>query len=70
MAVVRAPSMSLPAASKEWGFYCEGCRDQTRSRPLHWRRKYTVETFKDHILQHGHIVDGVHCPQEGSLVER
>nr|POE47571.1 hypothetical protein CFP56_00902 [Quercus suber] len=62
MAIVCAPSLFSPiASSAEWGFHCVGCQRLSRSRPLHWRRKYTVDTFDDHILQCGPIVDDKHC---------
>lgn len=55
MAVVRAPWIKRSTNAVEWGFHCVGCKKQHRSRPLHWRRKYCVETFSDHIEECGRI---------------
>lgn len=60
MAICRAPSIQLSAMAGEWGFHCIACRGQYYSRPWHWRRKYTAETFAEHIQQCGPIVRGSH----------
>lgn len=61
MAAVHAPWVDMPTNSAEWGFHCVGCERQYRCRPLHWRRKYIVNTFNDHILECGRIINGSHC---------
>jgi hypothetical protein len=60
MAVVRAPWIKPSSNAVEWGFHCVGCKRQYRSRPLHWRRKYCVETFSDHIRECRSVRDGEH----------
>ncbi|CAK3945229.1 Cyclin-like F-box [Lecanosticta acicola] len=60
MAIVRAPSLAEGISIS--GFHCTGCQREYRSRPLHWRRKYTDETFRTHIQQGGVIRDGRHEP--------
>lgn len=60
MAFVRAPWINRSTNTAEWGFHCVACKRQHRCRPLHWRRKYCVETFGDHIEECGRIYDGEH----------
>jgi hypothetical protein len=60
MAVVRAPWVKRLTNAVEWGFHCAGCQKEYRSRPLHWRRKYCLETFEHHIAQCGAIENGIH----------
>jgi hypothetical protein len=60
MAVVRAPWIKPSTNAVEWGFHCVGCKKKYRDRPLHWRRKYCVETFSDHIEECGCVYDGEH----------
>lgn len=60
MAIVRVPWIVRPTSTVDWGFHCVGCQKHYRSRPLHWRRKYCLETFEHHIEQCGPIKDGVH----------
>lgn len=62
MAVVRAPMVNVPTGSIEWGFHCVGCKRQYRQRPLHWRRKFTPDTFKLHVEYCGPVVNGEHVP--------
>ncbi|SMR54392.1 unnamed protein product [Zymoseptoria tritici ST99CH_1E4] len=57
MAVVRAPSASSPEALPDWGFHCLGCRKHYHTLQMHWRRKFNVSTFDDHILECGSVVD-------------
>ncbi|CZT21520.1 uncharacterized protein RCC_07383 [Ramularia collo-cygni] len=66
MAVVRAPTVDVSIGSVEWGFHCLGCKRQYRKPPLHWRRKYTIQTFEEHVRECGPIVDGEHVlPSRG-----
>ncbi|KAI0288879.1 hypothetical protein BC826DRAFT_1035314, partial [Russula brevipes] len=32
----------LSSQELEWGFHCTGCRESHISRPLHFRRKFTI----------------------------
>lgn len=70
MAVVGAPWINKLTNAAAWGFHCIGCKKQYRSRPLHWRRKYCLETFDDHIEQCGRIVNGQHCLADSATRER
>ena len=65
MAIVHAPWVDLATNLANWGFHCVGCEKEYR-RPLHWRRKYTVDTFNDHLNQCGSISNGKHCPPAGT----
>ncbi|KAI5465235.1 hypothetical protein BGZ63DRAFT_478851 [Mariannaea sp. PMI_226] len=61
VAIVRVPWLNR--ASKEmveWGFHCVGC-SKSSCPPLHYRRKFTVASFDDHIKQCGDIKNGKHC---------
>lgn len=60
MAVVRAPCLDVSSGTKEWGFHCSGCRRDYRSRPFHWRRKYSPSTFLDHVRECGQRSQGSH----------
>jgi hypothetical protein len=60
MGVVRAPWINLSTNAVEWGFHCVGCEDKHIDRPLHWRRKYCVETFNAHIEECGSVHDRKH----------
>jgi hypothetical protein len=66
MAVVRAPSVASLEASTEWGFHCVGCERQYDRRPLHWRRKFTMDTFGDHLVQCGPILSDKHVLPQSS----
>ncbi|EEP78298.1 predicted protein [Uncinocarpus reesii 1704] len=59
MAIVPAPYITTGKVI-EWGFHCEGCRKHNYSRPLHWRRKFTVASFEAHLRECGNIVAGKH----------
>lgn len=61
VAVVRAPWLNPYTKLEDWGFHCIGCQRQYRARPLHWRRKYSMYTFDDHIRECGQINGGSHC---------
>lgn len=54
MAVVRTPWLNKSSQELEWGFHCIGCRIY-RKRPLHFRRKFTVGSFKEHLKECGNI---------------
>lgn len=60
MAVVRAPWLSSTAVTPVSGFHCMGCRGESRARPLHFRRKFTEETFQEHLRQCGSIRNAKH----------
>ncbi|KAL4905246.1 hypothetical protein BDW74DRAFT_178251 [Aspergillus multicolor] len=55
VAVVRAPVLKAQAGSRmpEWGFHCVACKGHHYGRPLHWRRLYTEESFRDHLDECG-----------------
>lgn len=55
--IIRAPFFNLGTSSTEWGSHCIACKSHHYCRPLHWRRKYTVVSFQDHIRECGEIVD-------------
>lgn len=60
MAIIRAPYLDLRTKSFEWGFHCTAsiC---CYNRPRHWKRRFTQETFEDHIGECGDInKDGNH----------
>ncbi|KAF2962981.1 hypothetical protein GQX73_g10596 [Xylaria multiplex] len=59
VAVARVPCLSAASQELEWGFHCLGCERAKRS-PLHYRRKFTVASFKDHLAQCGGIRNGEH----------
>lgn len=60
LAIVRMPWFNKASQKPEWGFHCIGCRKCHRSRPLHWRRRFTVASFSVHLRQCGNIRDGKH----------
>ncbi len=60
MAIVRTPWLNKSSQELEWGFHCTGCQRSHCSRPLHFRRKFTVESFKEHIRECGNIRHGRH----------
>lgn len=62
MGIIRAPFLNFRTASPEWGFHCVACKSHHYCRPLHWRREYTLVTFKDHIRECGEIKEGKHIP--------
>ncbi|KAF1916784.1 hypothetical protein BDU57DRAFT_587687 [Ampelomyces quisqualis] len=61
MAVVRMPWLNRESHKPEWGFHCIGCQKFHRSRPLHFRRKFTVASFGEHLRQCGNVRNGKHC---------
>jgi hypothetical protein len=60
MAIVRTPWLNKSSQELEWGFHCTGCRESHISRPLHFRRKFTIGSFKEHLRECGNIRDGEH----------
>ncbi|KAG6884914.1 hypothetical protein C0993_007281 [Termitomyces sp. T159_Od127] len=60
MAIVRTPWLDKSSQKLEWGFHCTGCQECYYSRPLHFRRKFTVDSFKEHLRKCGNIRDGKH----------
>ena len=58
MAIVRLPHLDSISQNLEYGSHCVGCRKASRSRSMHWRRKFTQESFITHLRLCGQIVDG------------
>lgn len=67
VAIARAPFLDLRTRSPEWGFHCVACKIHHYNRPLHWRRKFTEETFKSHLRECGEIIDGKHATKVTQL---
>lgn len=63
MAIVRMPWLNRVSHKLEWGFHCIGCQNSHCSRPLHFRRKFTVASFGEHLRQYGNIRNGRHCQE-------
>ena len=64
MGIVRAPFFNGPTASPEWGLHCIACKSHHYRRPIHWRRKYTIKGFQDHVRECGEIREGKHVPSK------
>ncbi|KAI0285530.1 hypothetical protein BC826DRAFT_960139 [Russula brevipes] len=60
VAIVRTPWLNKSPKEPEWGFHCKGCRNSYISRPLHFRRKFTIGSFKEHLRECGNIRHGEH----------
>lgn len=60
--IVRALFFNGPTVAPDCGFHCLACKAHHYGRPLHWRRKYTVDSFQDHLRECGEIVAGEHVP--------
>lgn len=61
MAIVRAPWLNKSSQEPEWGFYCAGCQKKPfHCRPRHFRRKFTVGSFREHLRECGNIQHGKH----------
>ncbi|KAL9099211.1 MAG: hypothetical protein Q9163_005254 [Psora crenata] len=60
MAIVSAPFFNAKTRSIAWGLYCIGCRDEKEGPDMHWRKRFTMETFIDHMKQWGEIIDRFH----------
>lgn len=63
MGIIRAPLFNSQTGFPDWGFHCVACKAHHYCRPLHWRRKYTVHSFQDHVRECGEIIEGKHIPQ-------
>ena len=63
MGIIRAPVLGARMGSPQWGFHCIACKPHHYGRPLHWRRKFTKESYRDHIRECGEIIDGKHKPK-------
>lgn len=63
MGIIRAPFLSVQTAFPDLGFHCVACKAHHYCRPLHWRRRYTVDSFQDHIQECGEIIEGKHVPR-------
>ncbi|PYI03077.1 hypothetical protein BO78DRAFT_400088 [Aspergillus sclerotiicarbonarius CBS 121057] len=63
MGVMRAPLLRGMMVAPEWGFHCLACKPHHYGRPLHWRRMYMVDSFRDHVGECGEIVEGKHVPR-------
>lgn len=62
MGIIRAPFFSAQTIAPDWGLHCFACKPSHYGRPLHWRRKFTVDSFRDHIRECGEITEGKHIP--------
>lgn len=58
-AVVRVPWLSPTSGEVEWGFHCRGCAEHSEL-PRHYRRKFLVASFREHLKECGRIQDGEH----------
>lgn len=61
VAIARVPWLNRASNQVELGFYCAGCRKSSRP-PLHWRRKFVLTSFNEHLMESGKIQRGRHCP--------
>lgn len=62
MGDVRAPFFNGQTVDLDWGFHCLACKAHHYGRPLHWRRKYTTDTFQDDLRKCGKIIEGERVP--------
>ena len=53
MAIVSPPFYDRQRRVVEEGFYCLGCLDEQGINDLHWRKRYTVESFARHMARWG-----------------
>ena len=63
MGIIRAPDLDARMADPQWGFHCIACNPHHYGRPLHWRRKFTKESYRAHIIECGEIIGGKHKPE-------
>ncbi|KAF2801551.1 uncharacterized protein BDZ99DRAFT_469556 [Mytilinidion resinicola] len=63
-AVVRQPWFDIASGKVVHGFRCIGCRDFYGYRPVNHRRKFTRQSFIEHLRQCGNILNGEHCQDE------
>lgn len=59
VAISSVPWFDKASKGPNWGFHCIAC---TKKDPeaSHWRRKYTVSSFREHLNLLGQIQDGRH----------
>jgi hypothetical protein len=65
MAIVRTPCLNRISKDVEQGSYCIGCErsyDSYRNRLMHFRRKFNIDLFNEHLRQCGRIENGKHHP--------
>lgn len=55
MAIESAPFYDKQRRVPEEGFYCLGFLDELGLDDLHWRKRYTVESFKRHMARWGEV---------------
>ena len=56
MAIVRTPWFNRSSQELEWGFHCKACLEKSNHSPsMHFRRKFNVGSFKEHLRQCGGI---------------
>lgn len=65
MGIVRAGVLNARTGAPEWGLHCSACRyhwfnSQRCIGTFNWCRKFTRESFEDHIRECGEIIDGKH----------
>ena len=60
MAIVPTAYLNAQTKSEIWGFYCVGCQDENEGPDLYWRRRFTSETFINHMKEWGEIVNRFH----------
>ncbi|GAW24919.1 hypothetical protein ANO14919_145150 [Xylariales sp. No.14919] len=58
-AIARVACLDIATQELERGFHCLGC-ERAKRLPLHYRRKFMVASFKDHLAQYGGIKNGEH----------
>lgn len=59
MAVINMPWYNTATRESVWGFYCRACDQPSAEPPYFWRR-YTVDSFREHVKKFGRIVDNKH----------
>lgn len=64
MAIVRAPWLNPHTKISTMGFQCPAHIHYygKPSHPCYFRRKFTAESFAEHIKEHGVIKNSAHCP--------
>jgi hypothetical protein len=63
MGIVRAPLIDTRLGTVEWGVHCIACKSHHYDKPLHWRRMFTTDSFKDHVSECGEVINGHHSRQ-------
>lgn len=56
VSIARVPWLDKTSQKVDWGFHCLGCEEESQV-PLHFRRKFTETTFKNHLSECGDIKD-------------